>query len=42
MAYNNVFRLDDISMFKAFEVARDLGAVVLIHAENGDLIAINQ
>ena len=32
MAYNNVLRLDDVSMYKAFEVARDLGALCIVHA----------
>jgi dihydropyrimidinase len=42
LAYNNVLRIDDASMFKAFETARDLGAVCIVHAENGDIIEINQ
>lgn len=42
MAYNKVLRVDDITLYKAFEVARDLGALCLVHAENGDLIEINQ
>ena len=42
MAYNNVLRLDDVSMYKAFEVARDLGALCIVHAENGDIIHENQ
>lgn len=41
MAYNNVLRIDDPSMFNAFEVARDLGAVCIVHAENGDIIEKN-
>lgn len=42
MAYNKVLRVDDDALFKAFETARDLGALCLVHAENGDLIEINQ
>ena len=42
MAYNKVLRVDDETLFKAFETARDLGALCLVHAENGDLIEINQ
>lgn len=38
MAYNNVLRLEDTAMYKAFEVARDLGAICVVHAENGDII----
>lgn len=38
MAYNNVLRIDDVGMFKAFETARDLGALCIVHAENGDII----
>ncbi len=32
MAYNNVLRIDDVSMYKAFETARDLGALCIVHA----------
>lgn len=32
MAYNNVLRIDDSSMYKAFECARDLGALCIVHA----------
>ena len=42
MAYNNVLRVDDVSMLKAFELARDLGAICVVHAENGDIIEHNQ
>lgn len=42
MAYNNVLRIDDNAMFKAFETARDLGALCIVHAENGDIIEANQ
>lgn len=42
MAYNGVLRLPDVDMLKAFEVARDLGAVCIVHAENGDIVAHNQ
>ena len=42
MAYKNVLSLNDTDMFKAFEVARDLGALCIVHAENGDIIAANQ
>lgn len=41
MAYKGVLDLDDISMFKAFETARELGALCIVHAENGDLVQLN-
>lgn len=41
MAYNGVLRIDDVSMYKAFEVARDLGAICIVHAENGDIVQLN-
>lgn len=41
MAYNNVLRIDDVGMYQAFETARDLGALCIVHAENGDLIEMN-
>ena len=41
MAYNNVLRMDDVSMFKAFELARELGTLCIVHAENGDIIEHN-
>ena len=42
MAYNNVLRLDDVSMYRAFEYAQELGAICIVHAENGDIIQMNQ
>lgn len=42
MAYNNVLRIDDVAMLKAFECARDLGALCIVHAQNGDIIEMNQ
>lgn len=41
MAYNNVLRIDDEGLYKAFETARDLGALCIVHAENGDLVEQN-
>lgn len=41
MAYNNVLRIDDVGMYNAFETARDLGALCVVHAENGDIIEMN-
>lgn len=37
-AYNNRLRLDDGSIFKALRIAREHGLLVLLHAENGDVI----
>lgn len=39
MAYKGVLGLDDVAIYKAFETARDLGAICIVHAENGDIIA---
>ena len=42
MAYKGVLSLEDTHMIKAFEVARDLGALCIVHAENADIIEYNQ
>ena len=39
-AYNGRLRLDDGNIFKALRVARDNGMLVMLHAENGDVIDI--
>jgi len=38
MAYNNRLRLDDGDIFRLMRHARDLGMLVMLHAENGDVI----
>eukprot|EP00697_Spironema_sp_BW2_P014910 gnl/Spiro4/555_TR315_c0_g1_i1.p1 gnl/Spiro4/555_TR315_c0_g1~~gnl/Spiro4/555_TR315_c0_g1_i1.p1 ORF type:complete len:519 (+),score=103.84 gnl/Spiro4/555_TR315_c0_g1_i1:26-1558(+) len=38
MAYKNVFMLGDADMFKAFQQCKRLGALAMVHAENGDAI----
>ncbi|PGV52230.1 dihydropyrimidinase [Bacillus sp. AFS037270] len=38
MAYKNQFQADDETLFKTLIAARDLGALVMVHAENGDVI----
>ncbi|MFS0781764.1 dihydropyrimidinase [Bacillus sp. 1P06AnD] len=38
MAYKNVFQADDETLFKTLVLARELGALVMVHAENGDVI----
>jgi dihydropyrimidinase len=38
MAYKNAIMVDDATLIASFEHARDLGAICLVHAENGDLV----
>lgn len=38
MAYKNQFQADDETLFKTLLAAKDLGALVMVHAENGDVI----
>ncbi|XP_041839644.1 dihydropyrimidinase-related protein 1 isoform X1 [Melanotaenia boesemani] len=42
MAYKDVYQMTDSQMYEAFSFLKQLGAVVLVHAENGDLIAQEQ
>ena len=37
-AYNGKLRLDDGSIFKALQIAKEHGMLVMLHAENGDVI----
>jgi dihydropyrimidinase len=37
-AYNNRLRIPDGDIFKALRIARDHGMLILLHAENGDVI----
>jgi dihydropyrimidinase len=37
-AYNNRLRLPDGDIFRAMRIARDNGMLILLHAENGDVI----
>ncbi len=37
-AYNGRLRLDDGNIFKALRIARETGTLVMLHAENGDVI----
>uniref|UniRef100_A0AAQ5ZXZ1 Dihydropyrimidinase-related protein 1 n=1 Tax=Amphiprion ocellaris TaxID=80972 RepID=A0AAQ5ZXZ1_AMPOC len=39
MAYKDVYQMTDSQLYEAFSFLKQLGAVVLVHAENGDLIA---
>ncbi|CAM3386622.1 dihydropyrimidinase [Marinicrinis lubricantis] len=38
MAYKNVFQADDSTLFRTMVTAREHGALVMVHAENGDVI----
>jgi len=40
MAYKNVLQVDDATLFRAMEVAAASGALVMVHAENGDAIDV--
>ncbi|MBX3066175.1 MAG: dihydropyrimidinase [Anaerolineae bacterium] len=39
MAYKNVFQIDDTTLFRAMQTAADNGMIVMVHAENGDVVA---
>ncbi len=38
MAYKDVFQADDGTLFRTLEEAKKLGALVMVHAENGDVV----
>ncbi|MDP5274240.1 dihydropyrimidinase [Chengkuizengella axinellae] len=38
MAYKNVLQADDETLFRTLITAKELGALVMVHAENGDVI----
>ncbi len=38
MAYKNVFQADDATLFRMLLTAKEHGALVMVHAENGDVI----
>lgn len=40
MAYKGLFQIDDATLFLLLEQARELGCLVNVHAENGDVIDI--
>lgn len=42
MAYKDMYQMTDSELYQAFSFLKTLGAVVLVHAENGDLIAQEQ
>lgn len=39
MAYKGLFQIDDTTLFRAMQVAAQHGLLVMVHAENGDVIA---
>ncbi len=39
MAYKGALMVEDDEMFASFERCRDLGALPMVHAENGDIVA---
>ncbi|CAG0915175.1 unnamed protein product [Notodromas monacha] len=41
MAYKDLLQLQDPEMIQVFKMCRNIGALALVHAENGDLIAEN-
>ncbi|MDP4550020.1 dihydropyrimidinase [Alkalihalobacillus macyae] len=38
MAYKNVFQADDETLYRTLLAAKELGVLVMVHAENGDVI----
>jgi dihydropyrimidinase len=40
MAYKDALMVDDETLFKTMQVAADTGALVMVHAENGDAIDV--
>ncbi|MBH0230667.1 dihydropyrimidinase [Halobacillus yeomjeoni] len=38
MAYKNVFQADDETLFRTLKMAKEHGGLVMVHAENGDVI----
>ena len=40
MAYKGVFLVDDETLFRVMELARETGALAMIHGENGDVIDV--
>jgi dihydropyrimidinase len=42
MAYKGTVMVDDQTLFRTLQVARDVGALVMVHCENGDVVATLQ
>ncbi|XP_029031996.1 dihydropyrimidinase isoform X1 [Osmia bicornis bicornis] len=41
MAYRDMFMIRDPELIEAFKACKELGAIAMVHAENGDIIAEN-
>lgn len=39
MAYKDVFMLDDADLYEVYKQCRNIGALAMMHAENGHIIA---
>ena len=39
MAYKDVFMLDDSELYDVFKTCKNIGAIAMVHAENGSVIA---
>jgi len=39
MAYHDMFMLRDPELIETFKACKEIGAIAMVHAENGDLIA---
>uniref|UniRef100_A0A1A7WZI8 Dihydropyrimidinase-related protein 1 n=1 Tax=Iconisemion striatum TaxID=60296 RepID=A0A1A7WZI8_9TELE len=42
MAYKDIYQMTDSQLYETLSFLKELGAVVLVHAENGDLVAQEQ
>ncbi|MDI6808929.1 MAG: dihydropyrimidinase [Candidatus Eisenbacteria bacterium] len=40
LAYKGLFQVDDGTLYKAFLRAKEIGALICIHAENGDIVDV--
>ncbi len=40
LAYKGVYQLDDHAVFRCMQLARETGSLVMMHAENGDVIDV--
>lgn len=39
MAYKDLFMLSDTELYSVFKTSKELGAIAMVHAENGSIIA---